>query len=103
MCLVLLNMAADERTFDLSHRAQVLLKAIIKLGISDRLEVIGVNTARGRGVAAFAHARVVAQSTLVQVRVSQRILRWNPLWLEATRKQVRHQLPFTFISTSASC
>lgn len=43
----------------MSHRAQVLLKAIIKLGISDRLKVAGVNPARGRGVAAFAHAGVV--------------------------------------------
>lgn len=75
MCLVLLYTAACERTFDLSHRAQVLLKAIIKLGISDRLKVTGVNTARGCGVAAFAHACVVPQSTLVQVGVSQGILR----------------------------
>lgn len=74
--------SADTLTFDLSDRAEVLLKAIIKLGISDRLKVTCVNTARGSGVAAFAHACVVAQSTLIQVRVSQSILRWNPLWLE---------------------
>lgn len=72
-------MKADELTFDLSHRAQVLLKAIVKLGISDRLEVTGVNPAGGCGVAAFAHARVVAQPPLVQVRVSQGILRRDPL------------------------
>lgn len=65
---------SDKLTFDLSHRAQVLLKAIIKLGISDGLKVTGVNTAGGCGVAAFAHACVVAESTLVQVRVSQGIL-----------------------------
>lgn len=65
----------DEPTFDVSYRAQVLLKAIVKLGISDRLKVTGVNPARGRGVAAFAHAGVVAQPSLVQIRVSQGIFR----------------------------
>lgn len=68
----------DEPTFDVSYRAQVLLKAIVKLGISDRLKVAGVNPARGRGVAAFAHAGVVAQPSLVQVRVSQGIFRRDP-------------------------
>lgn len=65
--------AAHRFTFDLSHGAQILLKAIIKLGVGDGLEVAGVHAARGGGVAAFAHARVVAKSTLVQVRVSQGI------------------------------
>lgn len=63
----------------MSHRAQVLLKAIIKLGISDRLKVAGVNPARGRGVAAFAHAGVVSQPALVQVRVCQSVFRRDPL------------------------
>lgn len=30
-------------TFDLSHGAQVLLKAVVELGIGDGLEVTGVN------------------------------------------------------------
>lgn len=80
--------SADKRTFDLSHRAQILLKVIIKFGISDRLKVTGVNTARGCGVAALAHACMVAQSTFVQVGVSQGVLRWNPLCLET--KQTRY-------------
>lgn len=66
--------AAAELTFDLPHRAQVLLKAIVELGVGDRLEVAGVNTAGGCGVAAFAHAGVVAQPALVQVRVGQGVL-----------------------------
>lgn len=66
-------------TFDMSHRAQVLLKAIIKLGISDRLKVAGVNPARGRGVAAFAHAGVVTQPALIQVGVCQSVFRRDPL------------------------
>lgn len=69
-------------TFDLSHGAQVLLKAVVKLWIGDGLEVTGVNTPGGRSVAAFAHAGVVAQAALVQVRVSQGVLRRNPLGLE---------------------
>lgn len=69
-------------TFDLSNRAQVLLESIVKLRICHWLKVAGVNTARRCGVAAFAHACVVAQSTLVQVRVGQGILSWDPLWLE---------------------
>lgn len=73
---------AQKLTFDLSHRAQVLLKPIIKFGIGDRFKITGIDTARGCGVAAFTHARVVAQSTLIQVRMSQGILCWDPLWLE---------------------
>lgn len=83
--------------FDLSHRAQVLLKAIIKLGIGDRLEVAGVNTARGCCVAAFAHARVVTQSTLVQVWMSQRVLGWNPLW------RIKHQHPAEEVDCFMGC
>lgn len=83
--------------FDLSHRAQVLLKAIIKLGISDGLKVTGVNTAGGCGVAAFAHACVVAESTLVQVRVSQGILCWNPLW------RIKHQHPAEEVDSFMGC
>lgn len=67
----------------MSHRAQVLLKAIVELGISDRLKVACVNPARGRGVAAFAHAGVVTQSTLVQVWVCQGVFCRDPLWLAA--------------------
>lgn len=69
-------------TFDLSHRAEVLLEAVVELGISDGLKVTGVDAPRGCGVAAFTHAGVVAQATLVQVRVSQGVLRRNPLGLE---------------------
>lgn len=61
--------------FDLPHRAEILLKVIVKLGISDGLEVAGVHASGGGGVAAFAHAGVVAQATLVQVRVGQGVLR----------------------------
>lgn len=74
-------------TFDLSHGAQVLLKAVVELGIGDGLEVTGVNTPGGRGVAAFTHAGVVAQAALVQVRVSQGVLGRNPLGLEVKHKR----------------
>lgn len=72
-------------TFDLSHGAQVLLKAVVKLGVGDGLKVTGVNTPGGCGVAALTHAGVVAQAPLVQVRVRQGVLRRNALGLE-----VRH-------------
>lgn len=80
---------AGKLTFDLSHSAQVLLEAIVKLGGRDRLEVTGVNPAGGRGVAAFAHAGVVAQPTFVQVRVSQGVLRRDPLGLETKHTRMR--------------
>lgn len=75
-------------TFDLSHRAEVLLKAVVKLGVGDGLKITGVDASRGRGVAAFTHAGVVAQAALVQVGVSQGVLRRNPLGLHV--KHSRH-------------
>lgn len=79
-------------TFDLSHRAEVLLEAVVELGISDGLKVTGVDASRGCGIAAFTHAGVVAQATLVQVRVSQGVLRRNPLGLEVeNNRDLRNQ------------
>lgn len=77
-------------TFDLSHRAEVLLEAVVELGIGDGLKVTGVDASRGCGVAAFTHAGVVAQATLVQVRVSQGVLRRNPLGLEVENNRDLH-------------
>lgn len=74
-------------TFDLSHGAQVLLEAVVKLGVGDGLEVTGVNTPGGGGVAAFTHAGVVAQAPLVQVWVRQGVLRRNALGLEGRHNQ----------------
>lgn len=47
-------------TFDLSHRCQVLFEAVVELGVGDGLKVTCIDAARGGGVAALAHARVVA-------------------------------------------
>ncbi len=68
-------------TFDLPNWRQVLLKTIVKLGVGDRLKVTGVDAARGSGVAAFTHARVVPQTPLIQIRVCQCILCRDPLRL----------------------
>lgn len=77
-------------TFDLSHGAQVLLKAVVELGLGDGLEVAGVDAPGGGGVAAPAHAGVVAQATLVQVRVGQRVLRRDPLGLRVQTRDADH-------------
>ncbi len=68
-------------TFDLPNWRQVLLKTIVKLGVGDRLKVTGVDAARGSGVAAFAHAGVVPQTPLIQIRVCQCVLCRDPLRL----------------------
>lgn len=64
----------DRLTFDLSDGGQILLEAVVELGVGDRLEVAGVDAARGGGVAALTHTGVVPQSALVQVGVGQGIL-----------------------------
>jgi len=79
-------------TFDPSHRAQVLLEAVVELGIGDGLKVAGVDAAGRRGVAARAHAGVVAQPALVQVRVGQGVLRRDPLGLETQEELLYHRL-----------
>lgn len=52
-------------TFNLSDRAEVLLKGVIKFGVGDRLKVTGVDSSRGGGKAALTHARVVPQPPLI--------------------------------------
>lgn len=62
------------RTFDLVHGREFALPQIVERLTSGRLEFAGVLAHAGRcGEAALAHARVVPQPALVQVRMGQRI------------------------------
>lgn len=54
-----------------------------------RLKVTRVNSPAGDGVAALAHAGVVAQATFVQVRVGERVAAGDPLGLGAEEKRVK--------------
>lgn len=47
-------------TFNLSDRTEVLLKSVIKLGISDGLKVTGINSSSRGGKATFTHTRVIS-------------------------------------------
>lgn len=51
--------------FNLSDRAKVLLKGVIKLGVGDRLKVTGVDSSRRGGKAALTHTRVVSQPPFI--------------------------------------
>lgn len=70
------------RTFALPHRQQAVLVAVAERPLRHRLEVARVNSPAGDGVAALAHAGVVAQATLVQVRVGQRVAAGDPFGLD---------------------
>lgn len=61
-------------TFDLMHRGQLPLPAVVE-GVMRRGLQVGrvVPRGGGRAVAAFAHARVVAKPALLQVRVGERV------------------------------
>lgn len=51
--------------FNLSDRAEVLLKGIIEFGVGDRLKVTGVDSSRRGGEAALTHTRVVSQPPFI--------------------------------------
>lgn len=70
------------RTFSLPHGQQAVLVAVAERTLGDRLEVPGVNSAAGNGVAALTHAGVVTQATFVQVRVGQSVAAGDPFSLE---------------------
>lgn len=56
-----------------------------------RLKVTRVNSPAGHGVAALAHAGVVAQAPFVQVRVGERVAAGDPFGLDAEQKQVKRR------------
>lgn len=51
--------------FNLSDRAEVLLKGVIKFGVGDRLKVTGVDSSRRGGKAAFTHTCMVSQPPFI--------------------------------------
>lgn len=51
--------------FNLSDRAEVLLKGVIKFGVGDRLKVTGVDSSRRGGKAALTHTRMVSQPPFI--------------------------------------
>lgn len=72
---------APPLTFALPHGQQAVLVAVAERALSHRLEVAGVHAPAGDGVAALAHAGVVAQAALVQVGVGQGVAAGDPLGL----------------------
>lgn len=74
--------ARRRRTFSLPHGQQAVLVAVAERSLGDRLEVPGVNSPAGNGIAALTHAGVVAQAAFVQVRVGQGVAAGNPFGLE---------------------
>lgn len=52
-------------TFNLSDRAEVLLKGVIKFGVGDRLKVTGIDSSRRGGKAALTHTRMVSQPPFI--------------------------------------
>lgn len=51
--------------FNLSDRAEVLLKGVIKFGVGDRLKVTGIDSSRRGGKAALTHTRMVSQPPFI--------------------------------------
>lgn len=73
-------------TFDLVHGGQLALPGVVEGVRGDRFEVGRVVAGGRRGaVAAFAHARMVAQAALLQVGVGQGVHHRNAL------RRVEHQ------------
>lgn len=77
------------RTFSLPHGQQAVLVAVAERPLGHRLEVAGVNSSAGDGVAALTHAGVVAQAAFVQVRVGEGIAAGDPLGLDVKRGRER--------------
>lgn len=78
------------RTFDLVHRCELALPQIVERLAGGRLKLAGVLAhASRRCKAALAHARMVPQATLVQVRMRQSIDHRNSLVLYCAVGQVR--------------
>lgn len=74
MCACVLCSVFLWHTFDLVHGGELPLPAVVEGVRRDRLEVGRVVSRGGRrAVAALAHARVVAQPPLLEVRVRQRV------------------------------
>lgn len=77
--LLVLRDEAMDQFFALPDGQQAVLVAVAEGALGDGLEVAGVDTPTGDGVAALAHTGVVAQASLVQVRVGQRVAAGDPL------------------------
>ena len=51
--------------FNLSDRAEVLLKGVIKFGVGDRIKVPGVDSPRRGGKAALTHTHMVSEPPFI--------------------------------------
>lgn len=71
LALLVLGDEAVDQLFALPHGQQAVLVAVAEGPLRHGLEVSGVNATAGNGVTALAHAGVVPQPTLVQVRVRE--------------------------------
>lgn len=76
--LVLCYKTMDE-FFALPNGVHALLVVVAERSICRRLKVPGIHPTAGHGVTALAHAGVVPQTTLVQVRVRQSVTAWDTL------------------------
>lgn len=66
MSLVTLsNWVSKVLTFNLSDRAEVLLKGVIKFGVGDRIKVPGVDSPRRGGKAALSHTHMVSEPPFI--------------------------------------
>ena len=77
-------------TFPLPDGQQAVLVAVAEGALGHGLEVSGVDASAGDGVAALAHAGVVAQPALVQVRVGQSVAAGDTLGLETGGGSARY-------------
>ncbi len=76
----------------LAHAGQLILPRVVEVDLGARLKVARVLAqAAGSRVAARAHAAVVAQPALVQVRVAQRLVHADPL-VRVQRQHLAHEV-----------
>jgi hypothetical protein len=54
-----------DKFFNLSDRADVLLKGVIKFGVGDRIKVPGVDSPRRGGKAALSHTHMVSEPPFI--------------------------------------
>lgn len=73
---IMFILTKTQRTSDLLYCVKTSFKIIIKNGGSARFEIGRITSNSTNGVATLAHAWVVSQSTLLQVRMWQGVRTW---------------------------
>ena len=76
------------RTFALPHGQHAVLVAVAERLLGGRLKVPGVNSPTRHRVAALAHAGVVTQAPLVQVRVGEGVAAGDTFGLEVKTQRL---------------